>query len=117
MGSKYCKVKEYAISGGSRISLRWGHQSSGGWTYDFAKFSQKTAWNRKNLDPGGRPKFYYVDPLLAIYGVVFLHLLNQNIILNITFCLPLMLKENENYKYFKDALYLFIYFFAKIAQL
>ena len=74
----------------------------------------------KEFGPRGRlhPKFYYVDPLLAIYGVVFLHLLNPNIILNITFCLPLVLKVNKNYKYFKDALYLFIYFFlAKIAQL
>ena len=50
----------------------------------------------------------------AIYGVVFLHILNPNIILNITFCLLLMLKENKNYKYFKDALYLC---FAKVTQL
>ena len=67
----------------------------------------------KEFGPGGgRPKFYYVDPLLAIYGVVFLHLLKPNIILNITFCLPLMVKENENWKYFKDALYFILFYFT-----
>ena len=43
------------ISGGSRISPRRGRQLPGGGapTYDFAKNFPKTAWNLKNLDPGG----------------------------------------------------------------
>ena len=73
----------------------------------------KNCMKSKEFGPRGRlhPKFYYVDPLLAIYGVVFLHLLNRHIILNITFCLPLVLKENENCKYFKDALYFILFYF------
>ena len=42
------------ISGGSRISTRWGHQlSRGGINIHFCKNFQITAWNWKNLDPGG----------------------------------------------------------------
>ena len=88
-----------------------------GATYDFARVFQKLHETERIWTRGGggrRPKFYYVDPPLAIYGVVFLHLLNPNIILNITFCLQLVLKENENCKYFKDVLY---FCFAKMTQL
>ena len=37
-------------------------------TYDFAKFSQKLHEIERILTPGGgtRPKFYYVDPPLAM---------------------------------------------------
>ena len=53
-------------SGGSRISPRRGRQLSGGGapTYDFAKFSQKLHEIERIWTPGGRPKFYYVDPPL-----------------------------------------------------
>ena len=59
-------------SGGSRIFSKWGRQPSGGWqhTYDFTKFTPKTVWNWKNLDPqgrGARPEFDYVDPPLNSY--------------------------------------------------
>ena len=57
-------------SGGSRISPRRGRQLSGEVpTYDFAKFSQKTVWNWKNLGPQGgvHQKFKNVDPPLNIF--------------------------------------------------
>ena len=58
-----------AISGGSRISPRRGRQlSRGAPTYDFAKFPQKLHEIERIWPPrgGARPKFYYVDPPLAI---------------------------------------------------
>ena len=44
--------------------------SRGAPTYDFAKFSQKLHEIERIWTPGGRPKFYYVDPPLVfnLYG-------------------------------------------------
>ena len=58
------------ISGGSRISPRRGRQlpRGGAPTYDFAKFSPKLHEIERIWAPrgGARPKFYYVDPPLAM---------------------------------------------------
>ena len=61
-----------ASSGGSRISPRWGRQlpGGGGTTYDFAKISPKLNEIERIWTPGGRPKFYYIDPPLASDGQV-----------------------------------------------
>ena len=47
----------------------------GGTNIRFCQIFPKTAWNWKNLDPGGgggaRPKFYYVDlPLISVVATV-----------------------------------------------
>ena len=41
-----------------------GANPPGAPTYDFAKFSQKTAWNWNNLDPGGTPKIRHWPQLM-----------------------------------------------------
>ena len=65
--SKYSGIKE-----GTLVVLQWCWQwriqdfpEVGAPTYDFAKISQKLHEIERIWAPGGRPKFYYVDPPLA----------------------------------------------------
>ena len=55
------------VSGGSRISPRRGRElPRGAPTYEFAKFSRKLHEIERIWTPGGRPKFYCVDPPLQL---------------------------------------------------
>ena len=76
-------LKVVDISGGSRISPRWGRQlPRRAPTYDFGKISQKLHEIKRIWTwVGARPKFYYVDPPLDID--FFYYQLNSNNFSNI----------------------------------
>ena len=65
--------KSSGVSGGSRISPRWGANSPGGVNRRFCQIFQKPAWNWKNLDawgdgsPGAKPPL--PDLLMGIIQV------------------------------------------------
>ena len=48
-----CSLISTESSGGSRITPRWGANFPGGANIWFCQIFPKTAWNWKNLDPGG----------------------------------------------------------------